>query len=472
MRLYFYGGARSVTGSNFLLEVPAQPSHKASAGKTIKILIDCGLRQGIGFCDEINCDPFPYKPSEIDAVFVTHAHIDHTGRLPKLIKAGYKNKIYSTPPTREFSELLLLDSEHIMKKETDRLSREQLYDGGDVLALMKMWDEVFYHKTISIGDVNITPYDAGHILGSAFYLIEAEGKKIVFSGDLGNFPAPIIRNTEFISDADYALIESTYGGRVHEPQEERLGKLRDVIIETMAKKGTLMITAFAMERTQDLLFQLNDLVENKKIPKVPIYLDSPLAIKLTSIYQKYSSYFNDETLAQIQKGDKIFDFPGLHMTLQTFESKNINNVPNPKIIIAGSGMMQGGRMVHHAKRYMSDPNSTLLFIGYQANGSLGRRILEKSKEGKPFGATHGKSFNVKIFDEDVAVNCRVAAIGGYSAHADQPRLVEWLSPMKQSLKKVFVCMGEPDQGEALMQKINSELNVATEMPSIGQIVEL
>lgn len=453
MRLHFYGGARSVTGSNFLLEADGK-----------KIIIDCGLRQGIGFCDEINCDPFPYNPSEIDAIFVTHAHIDHTGRLPKLIKAGYKNKIYSTPPTREFSELLLLDSEHIMKKETDRLSREQLYDAGDVLQLMRMWDEVFYHKTISIGDVRITPYDAGHILGSAFYLVEAEGKKIVFSGDLGNFPAPIIRSTEFISDADYALIESTYGGRVHEPQEERLGKLRDVIIETMAKKGTLMITAFAMERTQDLLFQLNDLVENKKIPKVPIYLDSPLAIKLTSIYQKYSSYFNDETQAQIQKGDKIFDFPGLHTTLQTFESKAINNIPNPKIIIAGSGMMQGGRMIHHAKRYMSDPNSTLLFIGYQANGSLGRRILEKSKEGKPF--------NVKIFDEEIVVNCRVVAIGGYSAHADQPRLVEWLSPMKQNLKKVFVCMGEPDQGEALMQKINSELGVVTEMPSIGHIVEL
>lgn len=453
MRLHFFGGVQSVTGANYLLEADGK-----------KILIDCGLRQGQGFCDSINCDPFPFKPEEIDAVFITHAHIDHTGRLPKLIRLGYKNKIYSTPPTRDFAELLLLDSEHILKKETDKLGVAPLYGLDDVLALMKSWEVINYHKTISIGDIWITPYDAGHILGSASYLIEAEGKKIVFSGDLGNFPAPIIKSTEFIEGADYALIESTYGGRIHEPPEERESKLREVIIETVKKGGVLMIPAFAMERTQDILFQLNDLVENKMIPRVPVYLDSPLAIKLTTIYEKYSSYFNDETRALIQKGDKIFNFPGLHTTLQTEQSKEINNTPNPKIIIAGSGMMQGGRMVHHAQRYLPDKNSTILFVGYQASGSLGRQIYEESKSGRPF--------SVKIFDEDVPVNCEVAAIGGYSAHADQPRLIKWLSSMGKNLKKVYVCMGEPDQSEALAHKVKNDIKLAAEMPAPNQVVEL
>lgn len=448
MRLHFYGGVRSVTGANYLLE---------AGGK--KILIDCGLRQGIGFCDEVNCEPFPYKPEEIDAVFVTHAHIDHTGRLPKLVKAGYKNKIYSTSPTRDFAELLLLDSEHIIRKETDRLQVAPLYGTEDVINLMKMWEGVSYHQTIFVGDVRVTPYNAGHILGSSFYFIEVEGKRVVFSGDLGNFPAPIIKNTEFIDNVDYALIESTYGGRVHEPPAEREDKLKKIIEEAVAKKGTLMIPAFAMERTQDLLYQLNDLVENGKIPKVPVYLDSPLAIKLTTVYQKYNSYFNDEARELIAGGDKIFNFPGLHLALQTEQSKDINNVPGPKIIIAGSGMMQGGRIIHHARRYLPDKNSTLLFIGYQAGGSLGRKIFDGAK-------------NVKIFGEEVAVNSKIEAIGGYSAHADQPRLIEWLRPMAKNLKKVYACMGEPDQAEALVQKIKSELGVNAEIPEVGQVVEL
>lgn len=453
MKLHFLGGAQAVTGSNFLLE---------ANGK--KILIDCGLRQGIGFCDEINCDPFPFKPEEIDAVFVTHAHIDHTGRLPKLIKKGYKNKVYSTEPTRDISELLLLDSEHIMKRETDRLNQEELYNTENVISLMRQWEGIPYHKTISVGDVHVTAYDAGHILGSAFYKVEAEGKKIVFSGDLGNYPAPIIRSTEFIEGVDYVVIESTYGGRIHEPIETRKIKFEQIIEETISKKGVLMIPSFAMERTQDILYQLNDLIENNKVPRIPVYLDSPLAIKLTAMYRKYDSNFNDEARALINSGDKIFNFPGLHTTLQTEQSKEINYAPNPKIIIAGSGMMQGGRMIHHARRYMPDHNSTMLFIGYQATGSLGRKILDGSKSGKPF--------SVKIFDEDIPVNCKIVAIGGYSAHADQPRLIEWLRHTKDSLKKIYTCMGEPKEAEALILQIKSELNLDAEMPKINQVVEL
>lgn len=459
MQLHFYGGVQSVTGSNFLLETDSK-----------KILIDCGLQQGVGFCEEINCRPFPYNPEEVDAVFVTHAHIDHTGRLPKLIREGYRGKIYSTPPTRDFAELLLLDSEHIMRKETERLGEQPLYETEDVVELMKRWEVVLYHKTVSVGEMKITPYDAGHILGSAFYVVEGtsissgQTVKVVFSGDLGNYPAPIIKPTEFINDADYCLIESTYGGRVHEELDERKNKLEKIIKETIVGGGTLLIPAFAMERTQDILYQLNELIENNRLPRVPVFLDSPLAIKLTAVYQKYNNYFNNEARELVEGGDKIFNFPGLHMALQTEQSKEINNVPNPKIIIAGSGMMQGGRIAHHARRQLPNPRSTILFIGFQAAGSLGRRILDGSK-------SH-TAFSVKIFGEDIPINCRVEAIGGYSAHADQPRLLKWLAPMKKNIKTVFACMGEPKEATALVEKIRETLGIDAEMPEINQVVEL
>ncbi len=448
MKLTFHGGAKSVTGANYLLE---------SGG--MKILVDCGLNQGGNYAERQNFEPFPYRPEEIQAAFVTHAHIDHIGRLPKLYKDGFRGRIYSTPPTRDFGEFLLLDSEHILSKEAEREQRPLLYDTDDVVATMNIWEGVEYHATVTVGPFRVTFYNAGHILGSAILLIEVEGKRFVFTGDLGNFPPPIIQTTEMLQSADYCVIESAYGDRIHENVGGRKEQLEDAVEDVVKTNGTLMIPAFAMERTQDLLFHLNDLVEHGRVPRIPTFIDSPLAIKLTEVYRKYQKYFNHETSAVIRSGDDILNFPGLRFTLSTEQSKEINNAPAPKIVIAGSGMMQGGRILHHAIRYLPDPKSMILFIGYQAFGSLGRQIMEGAKE-------------VRIFGETVPVRCAKRVIHGYSAHADQPRLIEWLTPLRHSLKKIFIVQGEEKASAALAQKVRDELAIAAEVPDAGEEVML
>ena len=451
LSLTFHGGAKAVTGANYLLEYGDS-----------KILIDCGLHQGSNFSERQNFEPFPYKPSEIDAVFVTHAHIDHIGRIPQLYRAGFKGKVYSTPPTRDFAEFLLLDSEHLLRQEAQKKKRTPLYTAQDVMDVMQSWKGIPYHIPITEGDFSVELYDAGHVLGSSSILVTVAGKRIVFSGDLGNIPEPLIKPTEYIEEADYALIESTYGNRVHEKLDVRKDLLEDAIEDTVKTGGTLMIPAFALERTQELLFELNELVENGRIPKVPIFIDSPLAIKLTAVYQKYSSdplYFNQTSRKLIQSGDHIFNFPGLVFTLTTEQSKEINVVQGPKVIVAGAGMSNGGRILHHEMRYLSDPKSRILFIGYQANGSLGRQVLD--------GAAA-----VKIFGETIPVRCRKLAIGGYSAHADQPQLLKWIESMRVSLKRVFVIQGEEDQALPLAQKIRDDLAVEAEVPSPSDRVML
>ncbi|MEK7187629.1 MAG: MBL fold metallo-hydrolase [Patescibacteria group bacterium] len=448
MKLTFCGGAQVVTGANYLLE---------SEGK--KILIDCGLEQGGSFVEGRNFNPFPYNPAEIEAVFITHAHIDHTGLLPKLYRDGFRGKVYSTEPTREFAELLLLDSEHILTAEAERHGKAPLYETQDIEGIVKLWEGLKYHHKTTVGPFVIEFFDAGHILGSAFIRVTAEGKKVVFSGDLGNFPAPIIRPTEFIDDADYCLIESTYGGRVHESSDQRKVSLERAIEDTVRAGGVLLIPAFAMERTQDLIYQLNDLVEAGRVPRIPIYIDSPLAIKLTLVYKKYENYFNEEAREQIHDGDDILNFPGLHFTLTTEESKAINFAPAPKMVVAGSGMSHGGRILHHEIRYLSDPKNMLLIIGYQASGSMGRRVLDGAK-------------SVRIFGEEVPVRCQVRSATAFSAHADQPRLLAWLEPMKAKLKKVFIVQGEEDQAKALETKVREELKLEATVPKMGDTVEL
>lgn len=445
MKLHFYGGAGSVTGANYLLE-----------SNGTNILIDCGMQQGAHFVERQNYEPFAYDPKSIEALFVTHAHIDHTGRIPRLYRDGFRGTIYSTPPTKDFSELLLLDSERILDKEAAHVNLPPLATTEDIEGAVRHWKTVQYHESVNVGPFVITFYNAGHILGSSIIKIVAEGKTIIFSGDLGNYPAPIIEPTEMMNFADYVVMESAYGSRTHEKVEERQELLEDVLEDAVRSKGTLVIPAFAMERTQDLLFHLNDLVERGRIPPVPMFIDSPLAIKLTQVYQKYAKYFQSEVRSRISHGDDIFNFKNLHFTLTTEESKQINNVPAPKVVIAGSGMSNGGRILYHERRYLPDPNSTILFIGYQAHGTLGREILE--------GARY-----IRIMGEDVAVRAKVRTISGYSAHADQPRLINWVKPMRHSLKGVFLVQGEVESAEILMHKIQDELAVRTYVPRTGEV---
>lgn len=453
MKLTFHGGARRVTGANYLLE---------SEGE--KILIDCGLMQGSDYAERRNFEPFPYDPKSIGAVFITHAHIDHTGRLPKLVKDGFRGTVFSTLPTMEFAEHLLEDSVDILTREAKKHEREAFCDKDTLKILKELWKGMEYYKAFEHGPFKITFHNAGHILGSSFIEIEAEGKTIVFSGDLGNSPAPLIPKRENLKKADYCLIESTYGARVHERLDQIQDDLEDIIEDTAKAGGTLMIPAFAMERTQTLLFHINQLIEEGRVPDIPIFLDSPLAIRLTNFYEKFKSELNKETKEFIEKGNKLFNFPRLKKTMKTEESKAILKVPPPKVIIAGSGMSQGGRIIHHEKNYLPDPNSAILFVGYQVEGSLGRRILDGKKEGKPF--------SVKILRKQVPVKAQAKAIGGYSAHADQPQLLEWLQEARFSLKKVFVVQGEEDQSRPFAQKVRDELAVEAVVPSEGEEVVL
>ncbi|EKD23915.1 MAG: hypothetical protein ACD_81C00145G0001 [uncultured bacterium] len=453
MELTFFGASEEVTGSNFLLETP-----------NTKILIDCGLIQGGRFVNPENYEPFPYDVKNIDALFVTHAHIDHTGKIPKLYKEGFRGKIYSTSPTKDFAEQLLVDSEHLLYKDSLEQGRAPIYDLNDITATLKMWEGISYHQKIDMKDFSVEFFDAGHILGSAFIVVteKATGKSVAFSGDLGNQPAPLVKDTEQLADVDYLLIESTYGDRVHDNPGTRRDRLEDVIEDAMMLNGVLLIPAFAMERTQELLYEMDELVEKGRIPGAPVYVDSPLAIKLTALYKKYSQdpmYFDAEAIEKAKQGGEIFDFPRLRFTLTSEQSKSINEASLPKIIIAGSGMSNGGRILHHELRYLPDPNTTILFIGYQARGTMGRAILD----GAPV---------VRIMGEEIPVRCKMATISGYSAHADQPLLLQWIHPMRQSLKKIFVVHGDVDQMTPFAQKVRDEFAIDTIIPKHGMKVTL
>jgi metallo-beta-lactamase family protein len=376
-----------------------------------------------------------------------------------LVKAGFKGTIISTPPTRDIAELMLVDSIGVLEKEARMEGKPLLYNEKDVQAAMQLWQTHPYHEVIQAGEFSATLKDSGHILGAAFIEFVYKGKKIIFTGDLGNSPAPLLADTEPVTGANILVMESVYGDRNHERRSERKEMLEDIVEDAFRRGGVLMIPAFSLERTQELLFELNDLIEHGRVPRVPVYLDSPLAIKVTAVYKKYESYFNDVTRGIIKKGDDIFNFPGIESTPTTENSKAIRTKPNPKIVIAGSGMSNGGRIIHHEKNYLGDPKSTLLIIGYQAPGSLGRRLQDGDRE-------------VTILGERITVRAEIRTIHGYSAHKDSENLLQFVASAADTLQDVFVVLGEPKSRLFLVQRIRDHLGINAHIPAVGSSVTI
>lgn len=454
MRLSFHGAAGEVTGSATLLEFD-----------DTKILVDCGVFQGGDFVEERNSEPFSFNPASLSGVIVTHAHLDHIGRLPLLIKGGYRGLIFATPPTVDLIKLVLEDAHNVMEYNHKKLGSPILYtleDVAETIARLKRVD--YYEETIFGGanKISFKFYDAGHVFGSAFVEVLADHKKIVFSGDVGNVKVPILRDTDALpEDIDLLVCESTYGNRTHETKFDRKAIIKKVITEAAERGGTILIPAFSVERTQEILYDLNELIDfDKSLPSsLPIFLDSPLAINATEVFNHHTKYFDEEALKFLFTGDDLFRFKGLTVCYSSDESKKINHVPGQKIIIAGAGMMNGGRILHHALRYLSDPKTTLFFTGFQAANTLGRRILD------------GQS-SVRIFHENVSVRSSVVYHDVMSAHADRIRLFDWIKNRGAAPKAVCLNHGDPEQAAPLASKLSAELGVKTSLANLKEIIEL
>ena len=461
MDIQFLGAAKTVTGSNYLLTTD-----------NYKVLIDCGLFQGSNEEERLNFKDFDFDPKEIDALILTHAHIDHSGRIPKLVKDGFRGKIISTKATYDLCEIMLLDSGKIHEQDAQWENKkrkragdsliEPLYTMEDAQNSLHYFEPYHYNQRITINDeVSIRFRDAGHILGSSILELwfddGTNNTKVVFSGDLGMPNRPIIRNPEYIEDADYLIMESTYGDTIHEPIEESTGKLIDIINKTAFRGGTVLIPSFAVGRTQELIYELNNYYEYGKVEeymKIPIFIDSPMAVNATEVFQKNSSSFDEETKNLILSGDNPFKFDNLRYVRTVEESIALNKADYPKVIISASGMATAGRIRHHLKHNLYNPLNSLVFVGYQAQGTLGRILLDGVNK-------------VKLLGEEIKVGLEIYDLEGFSGHADQAVLLDWLSKFKKKPKKVFLVHGEEDAAGALSKKIEDEFNIGTIIPNNG-----
>jgi metallo-beta-lactamase family protein len=499
--IQFLGAAGCVTGSQFLVTVGDR-----------RVMVDCGMFQGSPEEVERNRMPFAVDPSSVDALVLTHAHLDHCGRTPALVKAGFSGPIHATRATVDLAEIVLRDSAKLQVEAAERWNRRQarraesavaaaeseathretddpslperlrraapegrtttrepLYDDGDVEATMRLMRGAEYEAVIEVADgVTAVLHDAGHILGSAIVELRvADGgdeRTLVFSGDLGRDGSPILRDPTPIAHADAVIVESTYGNREHAPHDEAIEELVTAIGEVASDEGVLLVPAFAIGRTQELIWVLDELVRQGRIPRVPLYLDSPMASKATTVYVDHPETYDEETAALLRSGDSPLDYPGQQFTDSVEDSKAIRHAKRPIMVVASSGMLTGGRVMHHLKDFLPDPACTLLFIGYQGEGTLGRHLQDGGR-------------TARIDGEEIHVRCRVRSVSGFSAHADQHELERWLRNFGAAggdgrPRRVLLVHGDPEAAEAFAVRIRTELALEAHVPAHQEIVEI
>jgi len=465
IKLTFLGAAQNVTGSRYLVEAD-----------NIKLLVDCGLYQERELRGR-NWDPFPVPPHTLDAVLLTHAHLDHCGLVPKLVREGFHGPIHGTAATAEIAEITLLDSAKLQEEDAEFKKRRHeregrrgrypeipLYTTDEAKASFPLFSPVGYGETIEIGEgVEATFYNAGHVLGSAMIKVRVrQGKEeriILFSGDVGRWGKPIVQDPTLFEEADYVLVESTYGDRLLERSEDAAAELAGVIDATVKDGGNIVIPSFALERSQEVLYYLNKFLMEDRIPHLMVFVDSPLAVSVTRVFEHHPELFDEEMVQLLRQRKSPFEFPGLKLVSTVDESKAINHIAGTVIILAGSGMCTGGRVKHHLVTNISRPESTILFVGYQAVGTLGRQIVDGAKE-------------VRILGQYYAVKARVVQSNGFSAHADRDELMKWLSSLKRPPMRLFVTHGEPSASRYLASLVRERTGWRVAIPEYKDVVLL
>jgi metallo-beta-lactamase family protein len=461
MKITFCGAAGGVTGSAFFLE--ADPS---------RVLVDCGMFQGGRKAEEANGDPLPFDPSTLDAVLLTHAHLDHCGRLPLLIRGGYRGKVFATEATRDIAELILRDSVKIQENDIARANRkrersgepplEPIYNLQDVEILLSQFELVKYNDSIAVAQGMTARFvEAGHMLGSSSIELKvqesASTKTVVFSGDLGPQDFPIVREAVCLDHADVVVMESTYGNRDHRSYPDTLKEFREIIQSAVAAKGKILVPAFAVGRTQQILCHLAVMFENKEVERFPIYLDSPMAIEATRIYRQHPDLYDEEAQELRRSGVLDRQLEWVRQTPSVDESRALNDLNGPCLIMAGSGMCTGGRILHHLKQNLWKPDTHVVIVGYQTVGSLGRRLVDREE-------------SVNIFGERVLVRAKIHTLNGFSAHAGQTELLDWFDCVSASKPRVILTHGEDEPRKALAKKIRDKHDLQVTLPQLGDIV--